>query len=279
MRMPCPRFLIMIAIAGLSGRAAAQPAPAPTAAELEQARRYAQSGIEAQDAGDYDTAIENYRKAYRVVANALLLFDMAQAYRLAGKDDLAIDYYRRYLADPEPEQSKVPAARVLLAELQAGSPGSVRPPGAQAATSPPVSDRAAGPAVPSSATAFAPPPGLTGTADTPEPGNPSQGQSLRRAGIATMGAGAVSLAIGVGYAFHGRSLSDEVSTHYDPSKDSAGSRANIIQVTGLVAGTALVAIGGAIWWWAGRRSGGAAQVSVVPTVSGHMAGLAISSDL
>lgn len=274
--MPSPRTLTMITMAALSARAAAQSSPAPTATDRELARRYAQSGIDAQDAGDYDAAIDNYQKAYRVVANALLLFDMAQAYRLAGKDDLAIDYYRRYLAAPEPEQSKVPEARLLLAELQARSPGSVRPPGTQAATSPPVSDGAAGPAVPSSVTAFAPPPGSTGTADTPEPGNPSQGQSLRRAGIATMGVGVASLATSAGFGIYGWSLN--APQRFNQKDDNAGHRANIIAVTGLVAGTSLAAIGGALWWWASHRSA-AAQISIVPAVSDHLMGFAVSGNL
>lgn len=277
MRVLSPRFFVAIAVAGLSGRVAAQSTPAPTAAKLQLAKRCVDDGIKAQDDGKYDEAIADYDKAYQLVSNALLLFNKAQAYRLAGKIDLAIEFYTRYLAE-DPKGLKAQDARELLAGLQANSSSPAQPSRAQdaPATAPP--DGAAAPAARSPEPGRSGPPGLITAEESTEPDGPSPGQNLRWAGIATMGAGAASLAVAAGFGIYGWSLSGDVK-QYDIGKDRAGNRANTIEVTGLIAGTGLVAIGGALWWWAEHRPSGAAQISIVPTVSGQLTGLTISGHL
>jgi hypothetical protein len=278
MRVLSPRFFVAIAVAGLSGRVAAQSTPAPTAAKLQLAKRCVDDGIKAQDDGKYDEAIADYDKAYQLVSNALLLFNKAQAYRLAGKIDLAIEFYTRYLAE-DPKGLKAQDARELLAGLQANSSSPAQPSRAQdaPATAPP--DGAAAPAARSPEPGPSGPPGLITAEESTEPDSPSPGQNLHWAGIATMEVGAASLAVAASFGIYGWWRTDGVSKQFNEKDDNAGRRANTIAITGLIAGSGLVAIGGALWWWAGHRASGTVRVSVVPTVSDHLVGFAVSGGL
>ncbi len=94
----------------------AQPAPSD-AAKRKAARAYVDAGLAAQNAGDYDTAITFYTKAYQVEPHPLLLFNVAQAHRLARREDRAIAFYRRFLAT-NPTGREARLARDLLAELE-----------------------------------------------------------------------------------------------------------------------------------------------------------------
>jgi tetratricopeptide (TPR) repeat protein len=69
-----------------------------------QARALAERGRIAHDRGDYPAAIAAFTEAYALAPSPALLFDLAQAYRLAGRCADAAVMYRRYLAnDPDPE--------------------------------------------------------------------------------------------------------------------------------------------------------------------------------
>ncbi|HEX3480615.1 MAG TPA: hypothetical protein VHT91_36610 [Kofleriaceae bacterium] len=125
---------LVIATAG-SSRALADPttsAPDPAAAKL--AKQYVDAGLAAQDAHDYDTAITLYSRAYRLVPHPLLIFNLAQAHRLAGHADKALVLYRRYL-DEDPEGAQATIARSFVAELGEGAAAKQR--AAEAAARPP----------------------------------------------------------------------------------------------------------------------------------------------
>ncbi len=94
----------------------AQPAPSD-AAKRKAARAYVDAGLAAQNAGDYDTAITFYVRAYKIEPHPLLLFNVAQAHRLARREDRAITFYRRFLAT-HPRGREAQLARDLLAELE-----------------------------------------------------------------------------------------------------------------------------------------------------------------
>jgi tetratricopeptide (TPR) repeat protein len=69
-----------------------------------RARALAEHGRICHDRGDYPAAIAAFTEAYVLAPSPALLFDVAQAYRLAGHCDDAAVMYRRYLAtDPEPD--------------------------------------------------------------------------------------------------------------------------------------------------------------------------------
>jgi tetratricopeptide (TPR) repeat protein len=106
--------LVMLAIG--QDRALAQPAP--TADKTKVAKQYVDAGLAAQGTGDYDTALTMYSKAYQLVPHPLLIFNMAQAHRLAGHIDQALTLYARYLSE-DPNGAQAKTARELVAELKA----------------------------------------------------------------------------------------------------------------------------------------------------------------
>jgi hypothetical protein len=113
------RVLLLGAIgaAAMPGRAPAQSLPADVD-KKPLAKQYVDAGLAAQEAGDYDTAITFYRKAYQLLPHPALLFNMAQAHRLAGQLDQALALYRRYLAE-DPGGAQAATARGLVTELVA----------------------------------------------------------------------------------------------------------------------------------------------------------------
>ncbi|HEX4419616.1 MAG TPA: tetratricopeptide repeat protein [Kofleriaceae bacterium] len=91
----------------------------PTTAEKKQtAKSYVDAGLQAQKTGDYDTAIILYQKAYDLVPHPVLLFNLAQAHRLAGRIQKALELYRDYLEE-DPQGSESATARELIGELEA----------------------------------------------------------------------------------------------------------------------------------------------------------------
>lgn len=96
--------------------ARAQPAR-PDGDKVKAAKSYVDAGLTAQNTGDYDTAITLYTKAYELVPHPVLLFNIAQAHRLAKRDDEAMKFYQEFLVT-EPKGPEAQLARDLLAELQ-----------------------------------------------------------------------------------------------------------------------------------------------------------------
>jgi len=63
----------------------AAPAGAEPAAPEQEARRLYDLGARHYNLGEYAAAIEAYQQAYRLVAEPLLLYDIAQAFRLSAE--------------------------------------------------------------------------------------------------------------------------------------------------------------------------------------------------
>jgi tetratricopeptide (TPR) repeat protein len=112
------RFLLAVVsstVLPLLPTAYAQPAP-PNRAKLKQAKSYVDAGLAAQGGGDYDTAITFYSKAYELFPHPVLLFNIAQAHRLAGRVDEAVKFYQNFLAT-NPTGAEAQITRDLLVEI------------------------------------------------------------------------------------------------------------------------------------------------------------------
>jgi tetratricopeptide (TPR) repeat protein len=110
----------MLAIAGVAVQAPVPAASAQPTSKKEKekaAKAYVDAGLAAQERGDHDTAISMYAKAYELVPHPILVFNMAQAHRLAGRTAQALDYYRRYLADAA-KGPKAKTAREFITALE-----------------------------------------------------------------------------------------------------------------------------------------------------------------
>lgn len=105
----------LILLGPVSANAQLAPrAQAPSNADKQAAKKLVDAGIAAQNAKDYDGAIELYQKAFALVPHPTLLFNVGQAHRLAGRPGEAIPFYERYLAlDPTGPESST--AREILA--------------------------------------------------------------------------------------------------------------------------------------------------------------------
>lgn len=199
--------------------------PKPTAEDLYY------EGQAAYGRADYAAAITKWQASYRLSGENLLLFNIAQAYRLSGDCARALAAYRRFVAlEPAAAQRALAESFVREMEPQCGA--------ARAAPAEPIAP----------------------TEDT--------GRSLRRAGLVTAGAGVAAIAIGLAFGRRASSLGDEVTRACVVScdwailmgKDAAGRRdaaiGYVLDVVGLAA-----LVGGAATYHLGRRRG---ALTVVP---------------
>ena len=265
-------LLGVIATTTMTATVAAQPAV--TIDKTRVAKEYVDAGLAAQSSGDYDTAIELYSKAYQLVRHPLLVFNMAQANRLAGRIDVALRLNARYLQE-DPDGPQVKNVYNIVAEIaaQRAEEARKRADAREAEQARKAEDAR------KVAEALEPRPAervqLTAPPLADEP--PTPGRTLRIAGITSGAVGVLALGLGAGFGLHARALSSELSQPgalYSQSKYDAGQRANTIAVTGLVGGAVLVAAGAVLYWWGhveGERPG---RVTLAPVSSDHIIGLA-----
>jgi len=263
---------LLISCLGVS-IAAAQPAPPP--AKAKAAKQYVDAGLAAQNTGDYDTAITFYEKAYELVPHPVLLFNMAQAHRLAKRDERALELYKKYLAaDPKGAQAKT--ASEIVAEIEAKLAATKAAEQAEAARAEEQAKKDAAAARPVEVRS-APEPARPGAEPPPSPGSP--GKTLRIAGIGVGAVGVVGVGVGIVFGLKARSISDELSElHgvYSKDKEDDGKRANAFAIAGLVGGTVLVAAGVTLYWRGHVAKGRAERVAVTPMIGDQMAGFAVS---
>ncbi len=198
---------------------------APTAEELYNA------GQAAYDGHNYALAIDRWQEAYRLSKEPGLLFNVAQAYRLANDCENALSTYKHFIAT-DPTSERRHDADELVHELE-GTCGSL----------------------PSHIVAPRP-------VETTRPlENTRPGQQLKLAGLVIGGSGAVLLVSGLVLGKHASTLGGEVTSACATScdwaiqngKDAAGRRDAAIGYALDVAGVAGIA-GGAIMYYLGDRA-------------------------
>jgi len=171
--------LVLLLLPGVAG------AVEPTAATEEQARSHYQRGQRHYNVGDFDGAIDEFKRAYEISPAPGLLFNIAQAYRAKKDREHALYFYSTYLReDPNAPEREFVEAR--MSELR----------GAEAP------EERSGPAPPPPA-AIAPPP--------QQPRRDDPGHGLKMAGLISAAGGAVFLGAAAVLAVRSSSDSDEVS--------------------------------------------------------------------
>jgi len=73
--------------------------PAPTPAQLEESQAGVPRRQEAARHGQAPEAIEKFKESYNLSKNPVLLYNIAVTMEEAGSDDLALIYYRKFLAE------------------------------------------------------------------------------------------------------------------------------------------------------------------------------------
>ncbi|HWU90905.1 MAG TPA: tetratricopeptide repeat protein [Kofleriaceae bacterium] len=252
---------------------AAQPArgaPAPTAADKAAAKQLVNEGIAAQDQKDYDRAIELYQKAYALVPHPLVLFNIAQAHRLAGRLDEAVRLYEQYLAaDPNGTQAEL--AREILASIKSSTT-----PAQPAQPAPPTT-----PAAPPPANEAPRAPSVSMQVDAPA----RPGRTLRIAGIAAGGVGVACAGAALAFGLRLESIEKEQLKRrdqglpYEPDRVSAGQASERNQyIAAALAGTFVV--GGAVLYWVGHRQGRDTPTTAwMPMVGSDVAGITMTGVL
>ncbi len=129
------------------------------------AREQVKQATTAYNLGHFDEAAQHYEEAYRLVPDPILLFDIAQSYRLGRKPDKAINAYRAFLRTSGTDAPNRDMAERHIADLkrQQDEDKGAHPEPAKAPTpiaSPTSTAVAAPPAAPPPPVAAAPNPAL-----------------------------------------------------------------------------------------------------------------------
>jgi len=183
--------------AALAGGAATIGAPAghaEPAPDLARARDLYQSAEAAIQDGRYDDAARDYAAAYELSSDPALLYKIARAHERAGKCEIALIYYARYLREGQPSEPFAALTRDRIAAC-GGEPGSGEPaPAAGSASAGSAAGSAApaaGSAAPSAGTAAEPP--ATRDAGSPATPRPVAVPPTREKIAWLLGGGAIAL--------------------------------------------------------------------------------------
>ena len=124
------RFILSIAIAVAIIAPAATVFADPTAAELKKAKEEFLAGKKAFDGGDFAEAASHFKTSYNLSKKPTLLYNVGLANESGGQDDIALFYYRKYLADaPADDAQRADVTeRVKALEKKFGGGNTVTPP-------------------------------------------------------------------------------------------------------------------------------------------------------
>ena len=87
-------------------------------AQPPNANAHARRGVALYNLGKFDEAIVAFEDAYTLFQSDALLFNLAQAHRQLGHCELALGYYKRFMAG-EPSPALAAQVEVLLPKLEA----------------------------------------------------------------------------------------------------------------------------------------------------------------
>ena len=238
----------------------------------EQARALSNEGLEHFRQHEYEQAIASFQRSYAMSPLPALLFDMAQAYRLAGDCDSALQYYRRY-GEVAPGDGNRDALDGRIRDMERC-----------AHPAPPVElARSSVAAVVVAPLAIAAPPALVASE--------SPALRVRRArqqevgGLVLVGAGAAALAAAIYFTVDGAHAqatlqqqlrqNSQWQANLEQQTDARGRRDNIAAGVLFGVGGAMAA-GGAILYGVGHRSERVVRVSGFVQPSGGMVACAAS---
>lgn len=112
--------------------------PVGAAAVPASGQEQTERGILLYETGQYNEAIRSFTEAYRQLRRPKLLFNIAQAHRMAGRAAEAVVAYQRFLRE-DPDSPRRAEAEARIRELQAAMEKhrTPEPGGAQATREPP----------------------------------------------------------------------------------------------------------------------------------------------
>jgi len=252
--------------------ASAQPATAPKDEEVKRAEKYAAEAYAAYEKKDYASAVALYVKALELSPNADMIYNIAKIYDTKlGDRSLAMTFYRRYIADPGADSTRVREANERITALRDAE---------LAASEKPESAPDAPPNKPSAEPASAPVAAPAST-ESGMTGMQTTGLILGGAGIVGLGVGAF---FGLGAMSDNNTAKDYCSGNactdqkgVDAAKDASGKAT--ISTIGFGVGSALLVTGAVLMIAGGRstaeRPPSVAGLSVVPSAGRRSLGLSL----
>ncbi|MEO6771981.1 MAG: hypothetical protein ABI467_03050 [Kofleriaceae bacterium] len=111
---------ITLALAALVAPMAAQvwADDAPTAEQLDAAKKAYGEGKQLHDQGKLSEAIEKFKESYRLSRNAVLLYNIGLTLDENKQSDNALFYYRKFLSDAPPDAAQRKAATDRVKQLE-----------------------------------------------------------------------------------------------------------------------------------------------------------------
>ncbi|MCS6912052.1 MAG: tetratricopeptide repeat protein [Myxococcota bacterium] len=91
------------------------------------AKQHFKLGLEAYNAGKYDLAIKELKKAYLLKRLPAILFNIGLTYRKMKDYDLAVYFYRKFLAEAPPEDKQRAMAEQAIQEIEAEKAAAMAP--------------------------------------------------------------------------------------------------------------------------------------------------------
>lgn len=237
------------------------PAAEPTDANRELAKRHNDLGMNHYNLGEFDEAVAEFKAAYALTSEPGLLFNIAQAYRLAKDCAKALLWYRKFLADV-PTAPNAETVKKYIAEQEAACP--------------------AGDASPAPGATH---PVETGAPATPDQPAPARNRELmRNVGIGALGVSAIGVTMGIIYTFRVRAREDdrnhlcpapctwtEELTAQETDLKQRGERASKIAIASYAVGGAALAAG--ITMLVMSRDRSETGIALVPTNGGAFVSL------
>lgn len=264
--------------------AVASASPSVTADERNEAKDHFVKGTKAFDLGAYDEAVTEYSLAYRLHDDPALLYNIAQAHRLAGHTAEAVRFYRMFLVrnpkapNRDEVELKISELQKLIDQQQRTEhlpPDQTRPPGSTTPAPQPVppSTEATPPSSTPATTPAAAPAATTETEARP-------GRTKKIAGLVTAGVGVAAVVVGAAFGGLAAKASDDLTKldqnmqTFDPSKQSSGKTDQLLEGVFLgVGGAAIVA--GVVVYVLGHREAKASRVAMTPLVGPQTMGAAL----
>lgn len=253
---PSIRIAIALVISLASSFAAADDAD-----PLIEAKRHFERGEAHYKLGQYGEAIAEYEQAYQLSKLPSMLFNIAQAYRLAGRKMRALENYKK-LVELAPDHELADEARERIAGL-----------GADLDTTPDTTPEPDPPdPEPKPVPPPAPSPAVTAT-QTSDPGVSLSGTQIL--GVSTAGVGLVAVIVAGVYGTNAIEHSDALTNHTDGAwtdellaehEQGESDEKNALLFGGL--GAAAIIAGGVLFWLGAKRDPERPAVTVGPTPSG-----------
>ncbi|HVZ89400.1 MAG TPA: tetratricopeptide repeat protein [Polyangia bacterium] len=235
-----------------------------------------QQATRAYDLGKYQEAIDEYQKVYEIDGDPVMLYNIAQAYRLNDQPQDSIHFYRRYLQRSPEARNRDDVERKIagqekLIEDRRKAAAAVTPPPISSSKNPPPAVIETKPDTSVTSPPVAPPPVVVVSPPPPPP--PSKSRKI--VGWSMVGVGVAADVVAIIEGVVAKNRGDELTQMsksgtnpppvFDPNIQSQGKTANIVAIVCGITGTAVAVTGAILLITNGSSSPPAADT---PTESG-----------